>query len=175
MSAYSAFAIANFFLHLAEETGAKITPLKIQKLVYISHGYHLAFTERDKEEAQPLVYDENAEAWEYGPVFPSLYHEFKHFGKNPITEPAQDVKFFPVSGKIHRIVVTPEIDESDEFVKALLRKIWEVYGEFSGIDLSAITHKRGSPWYKTRKKEKLLRNTHIHNKEIKKYYLERIT
>ena len=84
---YSAKAIANYFLELAAKHGEKVTPLKIQKLVYIAHGWHLALYEK------PLVYDEFAEAWEYGPVFPSIYHEFKHFGGAPIAEPATDIEY----------------------------------------------------------------------------------
>ena len=78
---YSAFAVANYFLRLGRDSGEEITPLKIQKLVYIAHGYHLAFTASDNSpNGLPLVDDEFAEAWQYGPVFPSLYHHFKRFG-----------------------------------------------------------------------------------------------
>ncbi|MCY3680636.1 MAG: DUF4065 domain-containing protein [Gemmatimonadetes bacterium] len=172
---YSAFAVANYFLDLAKKDGVEVTPLMIQKLVYIAHGYHLAFTARDNPpDGLPLVDDEFAEAWQYGPVFPSLYHHFKHFGRNPITEPAQDVDFSDVDGELRTNITTPEIDQDDKYTRALLDKIWEVYGEYTGLQLSDITHREDTPWDKTWKKAEGFRNAHILNKDIKEYYLKRI-
>ena len=174
---YSAFAVANYFLDLAKKDGVKITPLKIQKLVYIAHGYHLAFTARDNPpNGSPLVNDEFAEAWRYGPVFPSLYHHFKRFGGDPITEFAEDIEFSydDDTGKLDTKSITPKIDPNDEFPCALLNKIWEVYGEYTGLQLSDITHREGTPWEKTWKRRKGFRNAHIPNKAIIKYYRNRI-
>jgi uncharacterized phage-associated protein len=61
-----------------------VTPLKIQKLVYCLHGWHLAT--RDS----PVV-GELFEAWPYGPVLSSIYHEFKKNGKNSIEEYAREI------------------------------------------------------------------------------------
>ena len=47
---YSAKALANFFI----KNYTNISPLKIQKLVYISHGWHLGLFD------EPLVDDEFA-------------------------------------------------------------------------------------------------------------------
>ena len=69
---YSAIAVANCFLDIADAQSRPITPLKIQKLVYIAHGWHLAIYE------EPLIV-ELVEAWKWGPVIPLLYHEFKNF------------------------------------------------------------------------------------------------
>ena len=174
---YSAFAVANYFLDLVKKDGVKITPLKIQKLVYIAHGYHLAFTARDNPpNGSPLVNDEFAEAWRYGPVFPSLYHHFKRFGGDPITEFAEDIEFSydDDTGKLDTKSITPKIDPNDEFPCALLNKIWEVYGEYTGLQLSDITHREGTPWEKTWKRRKGFRNAHILNKDIKEYYRNRI-
>ena len=174
---YSAFAVANYFLDLVKKDGVKITPLKIQKLVYIAHGYHLAFTARDNPpNGSPLVNDEFAEAWRYGPVFPSLYHHFKRFGGDPITEFAEDIEFSydDDTGKLDTKSITPKIDPNDEFPCALLNKIWEVYGEYTGLQLSDITHREGTPWEKTWKRREGFRNAHILNKDIKEYYQNRI-
>lgn len=167
---YSAHAVANYFLGLAKDSGQEITPLKIQKLVYIAHGYHLAFTARNEGKARLLVDDEFAEAWEFGPVFPSLYYCFKHFGGDPITSPAREIKFTIVAGETHRNLDIPQIKDDDEFACALLDKIWEVYGSYTGYQLSSITHKDGSPWDKARKRGKGVKNAHIKTKDKKEYY-----
>ena len=67
---FSAAAVANEFLHLAHRDDRPITPLKMQKLVYFAHGWHLAIT------GAPLI-SEPIQAWQYGPVISSLYQIFK--------------------------------------------------------------------------------------------------
>ena len=42
---YSSKAIANFFLDRGMDDDIEISPMKIIKLVYIAHGYHLAVTD----------------------------------------------------------------------------------------------------------------------------------
>ncbi|APZ92162.1 putative phage-associated protein [Fuerstiella marisgermanici] len=46
---YDAKEIANYFLDKAKSDSSTIAPMQMQKLVYISHGYHLAFVN------QPLI------------------------------------------------------------------------------------------------------------------------
>ena len=54
-----------------------VSPMKLQKLVYFAHGWHLAIHNR------PLV-NEQVEAWKFGPVFSDLYHQIKSFGNEKI-------------------------------------------------------------------------------------------
>ena len=56
--------------------------MKMQKLVYLAHGWHLAIHDR------PLI-SENFEAWPYGPVEEDLYHIFKPYRDAPITDYAK--------------------------------------------------------------------------------------
>jgi len=138
--AYDAAAIANYFLDLADQKGTELDPMKIQKLVYFGHGWHLAF--RD----EPLI-KERIEAWEYGPVIPPLYGQFKKFGNGPITERALKLEF--ESSKISYKVASIEgqaDQQTTTFTKSLLDRIWEVYGSLTAIQLSNLTHEDGSPW-----------------------------
>lgn len=137
MRQYSAKAIANAFLDIAESEGAKIAPMKIQKLVYIAHGWGLGFL------GTPLI-NEEVEAWKYGPVINVLYHEFKQYGSSFITRKATDVRLDSKTLKILEEV--PNVLPDDNDVNALLSKIWSVYGKFTGPQLSDITHLAGSPW-----------------------------
>ena len=74
-------AVANFFIEKSKASGVPVDPLKLQKLIYFAHGWHLAVT------GEPLL-DENVEAWPYGPVVPTVYHEFKKDGNSTIAGPA---------------------------------------------------------------------------------------
>lgn len=160
----TAKAVANFFLHIGRTRKAKISPLKIQKLVYVSHGWHLALGD------EALVVDEYVEAWQYGPVFPSIYHEFKHFGRSAIQRDATEFEFDATTAEFN--VVTPHVDPGDANAHALLDRIWEVYGRFSGAQLSGMTHAPGTPWAIIRSKHPGMRNVHIPNELIKKHYLD---
>jgi uncharacterized phage-associated protein len=141
--AYDSKAIANYFLDLAERSGKALDPMQLQKLTYFAHGWHLAACDA------PLI-DEMVQAWRYGPVIASLYHEFKSFGKNPITRKASNLEIVdPVKWEYR--FVEPSIGDGDETstTKQLLKLIWNVYGKLTGIQLSNLTHKPGSPWYVT--------------------------
>ena len=160
---YSAKHIANYFLHKYGKIGGnpQIIPLKLQKLVYISHGWSLGLLDK------PLVSDEHAEAWKYGPVFSSLYSEFKDYGGREINRYAISDNYDFDFGEY-----TPMIKAEDEESSALLDRVWEVYGGYTPIQLSNMTHKKDSPWYKAKSQSKGIKNHHIDNEIIKKYYKE---
>lgn len=152
---YSPKAIANEFLKLAAKSGGSICPMRMQKLVYFSHGWFLAF------KSEPLI-DEDVQAWTYGPVIESLYHEFKKYGSGQITEPVLDVAFDKTGIKVYK----PEVDASDAYTNELLSKVWDVYKDYSAIQLSNITHHPDSPWYSAKASKKCL----ISNNDIKDYF-----
>jgi uncharacterized phage-associated protein len=72
----TALDVAQYFIAVApEEEG--ITHLKLEKLVAYAQAMSLAMLDR------PL-FTEEIEAWDQGPVIPSVYDEFKGNGKSPI-------------------------------------------------------------------------------------------
>jgi uncharacterized phage-associated protein len=133
---YDARAVANYFLELAGQEGKPLDPMGIQKLVYFAHGWTLAIYDR------PLI-SQRVEAWDYGPVIRDLYNEFKRFGSSRITEPAE----IPGDESGTRFFYCPRVQESlDPETVQLLRRVWEVYKDFTSIQLSNMTHLPGSPW-----------------------------
>ena len=157
---YSAQAVANCFLDLADKENKEITPLKIQKLVYIAHGWFLAVTDK------PLVDDEFVEAWQYGPVFPSLYYEFAEFGRQPITRKALEYRFNHIKEKWESWVAH---NPTKGFVKDFIGHIWNLYKDFSPGELSSLTHQEDSPWSKASYRGEI-KNAHIENEDIRDYY-----
>jgi uncharacterized phage-associated protein len=147
---YEPAAIANYFLDLAEKNGESLTPMKVQKLVYFAHGWHLAF--RDS----PLI-DETIQAWKFGPVIKSLYRDLREFGRNGIKgrirmvrkKPGADSS--PTHGTIRDLFkqfefYEPAIPECDTYAISLMGEIWKVYSKYTGIQLSNVTHSPDSPW-----------------------------
>lgn len=122
--AYPASAVANEFLRVAKEDRTTIDPMKLQKLIYLAHGWSLVFLN------QPLV-REKIKAWKYGPVIPSLYDKFREFRANPITRAAPEAA---------------SANALDPASSNLIRKVWEAYRDQTAIQLSTMTHGSGFAW-----------------------------
>lgn len=153
---YSSKAVANKFIDVAHKHGELLTPMKLQKLVYYAHGWYLSL-----KCGSPLI-NEKIEAWPYGPVIPSIYHEFKSYGGDVITRYATEI-----DNEFQ--IVTPQIDNGYE-LDSFMEKIWEVYGKYSGIQLSNMTHEPGSPWATTWGTNGVAMNTDINDDVIKNYF-----
>lgn len=136
---YDPLAVANFFVQKSLETGQEVTPMKLLKLVYLAHGWNLGLF------GEPLI-SEAVEAWQYGPVIPSVYRAFKEYGRARITKLAST---FSLNGRYTMPSVVPNIADDDTRTRSLLEEIWQVYGGKDGLYLSAVTHRDGSPWTKT--------------------------
>ena len=124
MEKHPPLLIANKFIELASKDGG-ITHMKLQKLVYMFYGEWLC-------ENEDACISENPQVWQYGPVFESLYYEFKEFRANKITD----------QKKIDSSQSTENSKISD-----LVKTVWGKYKENSAFELSAMTHEPGSPWY----------------------------
>lgn len=118
-----AMDVANFYIQLANGLpGDSIDNLKLNKLLYFAQGRYLAVT------GKPL-FDDDIEAWEYGPVVGDIYRAFKVCGRNPIE-----------NGDV--------FDESTLSSEALdvLVDVYMNYGKYSGGALVQMTHEHGTPW-----------------------------
>lgn len=137
---YRSVEIANEFLRQPDAAG-HLTQMQLQKLVYLANGWNWALN------GEQLVEDPS-EAWDYGPVYRDLYDHTKYFGKNPLENPItsedseaarvfgfSDGKAFPYTAKL------------TDREKAIVSHVWKRYGRLSGLQLSALTHQRGTPWF----------------------------
>jgi uncharacterized phage-associated protein len=142
---YPALYIAKYFIKKAAAFNSEMTPMKLIKLVYIAHGWYLALAN------EPLI-EEPVEAWQYGPVIDSIYQEYKMYGSKQIEEEINDKDISDIA--------------RDNNVKTLLEKIWDIYGKFTGIQLSNLTHEENSPWWQAIENSENI----IDNEIIKEYY-----
>lgn len=100
--------VARYILKLAQDGDNALTPMQVLKLVYISHGWQLGLHGR------PLV-NEPIEAWQYGPVVPSVYHRYKRFGSRFIDDIPESL---------------PGVFDSSE--KSVMKQVFKGYGGRSG-------------------------------------------
>jgi uncharacterized phage-associated protein len=147
---YSPKAVANAILQRAFNQKKSVTHLKLQKLVFISHGYFLA-----DSDGVPLI-DEPFEAWDFGPVCRSLYSEFRDCGAAPIAQLATEMDWD--EGQLGPVAAP----EDDVRANKIFDFVVKTYGGRSPHALSDLSHRPGWAWDRTRKADKY----HLKNKDI---------
>ena len=101
---------------------------------------------------QPLL-NEQAQAWQYGPVVPSLYHAIKQYGAGAIS--------YPIMGDTDPQQLSAE-------AAGLIAAVYKAYGHLSGVQLSNMTHQPDTPWSKAWTDAG--KNAVISNNEIQQHY-----
>lgn len=134
--------IGNILLMFAEVSGKNLNIVKSQKLVYLCHGFVLAWDEK------PILND-NVRAWDYGVVWPALFAAYENNKMHYLNEP---------------------VDINSSWFQ-VIKDVWNVYGKFTGGQLSRMTNEAGTPWAETWAVDKY---GIIPNDLIKEYYLKEI-
>ncbi|WP_034246620.1 Panacea domain-containing protein, partial [Lachnospira multipara] len=120
----NAYDVADFFIDLAKyDENETITNMRINKLLYFSQAWHMV------RHNTPL-FDEDFEAWDYGPVVPCIYQKYKDNGKNNICTISKDY--------------SSDIFTDDEMDTLL--DVAKYYKQFSTPNLVEKTHMKGTPW-----------------------------
>ena len=111
--------------HLCRKSEWTVSNLKMQKILYIAHMYHLGYYN------EALV-SGRFEAWDYGPVHPDLYHRVKVFGAGPVKD------IFRSYGDL----------EEDGKERKMLDAAADQLADFSSAQLVAATHREDGAWAK---------------------------
>jgi uncharacterized phage-associated protein len=136
--------VSNCLVEKANQNNDTLTPMQVLKLVYIAHGYSLAYNGR------PLI-PNRIEAWKFGPVIPDLYHAVKHWRDQPVGP-----------------IATQGLEGFGENEKELVDATYEAYKGVDGIALSNLTHQPGTPWDEVYRADRA--NTPIPNDLIENHY-----
>lgn len=97
-----------------------LTPLKLQKLLYLAQGWSCVWDNR-------VAFPDEFEAWQYGPVNEKVYEAFKKYGRSEIPE-------------------KEGIEQLEDFdVMETLIAIWNEYGKRTAYELVELTHQQ-NPW-----------------------------
>ena len=141
---YSANEIANYFLSKSVKENKPITNLKLQKLVYMAHGFYEALKDED-------LIREEIECWPYGPVIRDLYFKYKDFKNGTITVAIEDFQ--------------NKFNFSEDALKAI-DFTWNTTKDLDAIQLSNWTHIEGSPWKQAMDKNEDI----VSNDSIRQYF-----
>ena len=141
---YSAIDIAKYIIWFCKDKGYSISNLKLQKLLYFVQAQFLV------NEGKP-AFQENIEAWDFGPVVPEVYQYFKIWGNSEI--PSIGIKGSKNS-----------IYQRD---RKLIDNILKKCAPYTAAALVEITHSQ-RPWKDAYEK---YCNNIITNESIREYFL----
>lgn len=110
---------------LAKRSGWTLTNLEIQKILYLAQMFYLGRTG-----GEPLITGE-FEAWDYGPVHPTLYHRIKIYGSEP------------VGNVFHNVADIPDGPEAE-----IIDEAYDSLGQVGASRLVKATHRPGGAWEK---------------------------
>ena len=129
-----ALDVANTILRHGFSEKIKITPMKLQKLIYILYKEYLKKTGKS-------LFLENSQAWKTGPVLESVYIQFKKYKSKPIK-----VYFWEYTQNepMYRML---KINSNEIFANTFYF-VWTNYKNYDGKALAKLTMQEGGAWHK---------------------------
>jgi len=143
---YKALDIARYIIERCREKNRTVSNLKLQKILYFVQAEFLV------TKNQPC-FAEVIEAWDFGPVVPEVYYEYRMYGSANI----------PCIGRSR---VSQLISARD---KEILNGIIDECSRYSASALVEITHNQ-TPWVEAY--DQAGYNNEITAKSIKDYFME---
>ena len=117
-----------------------LTPLKLQKLLYLAQGWSYVWDNKS-------LFEDEFEAWQYGPVNVAVYNYFKVYGRGEIPEEEGDGCIW-----------------CDDISRETIEVVWNNYARCSAFDLVELTHSQ-DPWINAYSMGRTIKNI-----EIKRYF-----
>lgn len=167
-----------YLLKEAAKINRGLTPLQINKLVYICHGWTLGILQK------PLIENgtDQIQAWKYGPVVTEAYEILKRWGSQEVTYDSFCESLDHIG--IGREVIQKILDEDIDQIKnekpqmcEVIDTVWYVYKNRTGGQLITITHKDETPWTQHVKRNvfrQIVHGVHIPDSSISSHYEKKI-
>lgn len=135
---YKVLDVCRHVIKYSNDQDYGISNLKLQKILYFIQAYFLI-----SELGEPC-FNEKIEAWDFGPVVPVAYREYKQFGSGDIPT----IKSYIVFDR-NNIWNAKRIEFRDITItredKILIEKVVDKFADYSATDLVSLTY-RQSPW-----------------------------
>lgn len=160
---YRVLDVCRYIINYSNREDYGVSNLKLQKLLYFIQVYFLM----NSENHEPC-FSEKIEAWDFGPVVPVAYHEYKQYGSTDIPPVESYIDFDvddPWSASMAEYNEDCILDEDKGLINAVITKL----ADFSATDLVTITHNQ-APW-----KDAYVQyeNNEITISSMRKYFSER--
>jgi len=147
---YNALSVAHYIINYCNEQRKGVSNLKLQKLLYFVQAEFLVSTPHNTP-----CFEDPIEAWDFGPVVPNVYHEYKIYGSGIIPSVSSD----PFADYYQKILSADQ---------EMINEIVQEAANYSASQLVAITHNQ-APWRSAYRKGF---NNIISNESIFNYFKE---
>ena len=155
---YNVLDVCRHVINFSNDKDYGISNLKLQKVLYFIQAYFLISTNEP-------CFKERIEAWDFGPVIPEAYREYKQFGSGDIPTISFVIDFNDEN--IWDSTVREFKDDTIARIdKTRIEAVVDKFSDYSATDLVSITH-RQAPWKNAYQQGK---NSEITIEAIKEYF-----
>lgn len=144
--------VARYIINKCNDYDISISNLKLQKLLYFAQGFSLALLN------EPL-FEEDIEPWDFGPVVPKVYKEYKMYGANDIPK---IVSYCDLDFNSDTFLDNIDFDENifSDVQKVIMDTVVDQFGRYTANKLVTITHNQ-SPWMNSYHKKSIISKSEI--------------
>lgn len=137
--AYDVLDVCRYVINYSNEKRYGMSNLKLQKILYFIQAYFLTCTDEGEK-----CFSDKIEAWDFGPVVPRAYHEYKMYGGGNIPRIDSYLAFDEKNiWKTKRIAFDENcISKKD---RKYIEEVLDKFANYSATDLVTITHNQ-DPW-----------------------------
>lgn len=133
---YNVLDVSRYIINYCNENYYLISNLKLQKILYFVQAF---FLEAKNEEC----FREEIEAWDFGPVVPEAYREYRKYGGNNI--PPIEEYIDKSRGIWHAVTKEFDVNIISESDRELINQMVNQCSSYSASELVEITHGQ-RPW-----------------------------
>lgn len=156
---YDVLDVSRYVINHSNKQGYFISNLKLQKLLYFIQVYFII-------QSKKVCFKESIEAWDFGPVIPIAYREYKRYGCGHIPY----ISFYLVFdtndiwNTSHRMKYDEKIISTKD--KKMINKVVDEFSKFSSVSLTELSQSQ-IPWIEAYKSNK---NNEITLKSLEEYF-----
>lgn len=159
--AYNVLEVCRHIINYSNKKDYGISNLKLQKILYFVQAYFLIISDGERP-----CFNEKIEAWDFGPVVPKAYHEFKKYGSGDIPT-ITTILVREDENDIWNFDRMPYLDDKiTRQDKGKIDAVVDLFSDYSATDLVTLTHQQ-SPWKDVYVRHK---NNEIEQKKILEYF-----
>lgn len=134
---YNVLDVCRYVINYSNDKDYDISNLKLQKLLYFIQAYFLI----NKNET---CFNETIEAWDFGPVIPKAYSEYKQYGGGHIPSISSYIEMDSDNiWSVHRVKYNNNIFSNAD--KKMINDVINQFAEYTATDLTSLSQNQ-APW-----------------------------